>query len=105
MVLSSSTLPISGSLVQEIALSFAKSLNKDGFKASNGWSNKFKTRHSISQAVIWESGCIDEEVVQNWKSLIPDIAAGYTIRDIYNMDKSGIFFWPCQIKLFQRNRM
>ena len=54
MVLRSSTLPKSGPLVQEKALSFAKSLNKDGFKASNGWLNKFKTRHSISQVVICE---------------------------------------------------
>ena len=52
MALRSSTLLINGPLVQEKALSFAKSLNKDGFKASNGWLNKFKTRHSISQAVI-----------------------------------------------------
>ena len=31
---------------------FAKSLKKNGFKASNDWLNRFKTRHSISQAVI-----------------------------------------------------
>ena len=36
-------LPISGPLIQEKALSFAKSLKKDGFKASNGWVNRFKT--------------------------------------------------------------
>ena len=42
MVLRSSTLLISGPLVQEKALSFAKSLKKDGFKASNGWLNKLK---------------------------------------------------------------
>ena len=53
MVLRSSTLLISGPVVQEKALSFAKSLKKDGYKASNGWLSKFKTRHSISQVVIW----------------------------------------------------
>ena len=42
MVLRSSTLLISGPLIQEKALSFAKSLKKDGFKASNGWLNKLK---------------------------------------------------------------
>ena len=41
---------------------FAKSLKKNGFKASNDWLNRFKTRHSISQAVICgESGCVDEK--------------------------------------------
>ena len=78
-------LPISGPLIQEKALSFAKFLKKDGFKASNGWLNRFKTRHSISQAVICgESGCVDKEVVQSWKSRLPDIAAGYATCDIYN---------------------
>ena len=86
-------LPINGPLIQEKALSFAKSLKKDGFKASNGWLNRFKTRHSISQAVICgESGSVDEEVVQSWKSRLPDITVGYATCDIYNMNKSGIFF-------------
>ena len=86
-------LPTSGPLIQEKALSFAKPLKKDGFKTSNGWLNRFKTRHSISQAVICgKSGCVDEEVVQSWKSCLPDITAGYGTCDTYNMDESGIFF-------------
>ena len=64
---------------------FAKSLKKNGFKASNDWLNRFKTRHSISQAVICrESGCVDEKVVQSSKSRLPDITAGYATCDIYN---------------------
>ena len=59
-------LPISGPLIQEKTLSFAKYLKKDGFKASINWLNRFKTRHSIFQAVICgENGCVDEEVVQS----------------------------------------
>ena len=30
--------------------------------------------------------------MENWKSRLTEIIAGYTTRDIYNMDKSGIFF-------------
>ena len=86
-------LPINGPLIQKKALSFAKSLKKDGFKALNGWLNRFKTRHSISQAVICgESGSVDKEIVQSWKSRLPDITTGYATCDIYNMDESGIFF-------------
>ena len=88
-------IPISGPLIQEKALSFAKYLKKDGFKDSNGWLDRFKIRHSSSQAVICgESGCVDEEVVQSSKSRIPciSITAGYTTCDIFNMDESGILF-------------
>ena len=86
-------LPISGPLIQEKAVSFAKSLKKDSFKASNGLLNSFKTRHSISQAVFCgESDCVDDEVVQSWKSRLPDTTTGYATCDIYNMDESGIFF-------------
>ena len=66
------------------SFNFAKSL-KNGFKASNDWLNRFKTRHSISQAVIFgESGCVDEKVLQSWKSRLPDITADYATCDIYN---------------------
>ena len=64
---------------------FAKSLKKNGFKASSDWLNRFKTRHSISQAVICgESGCVDEKIVQSWKSRLPNITAGYATCNIYN---------------------
>ena len=86
-------LPISGPLIQEKALSFANSLKKTDFKASNGWLNRFKTRHSISHAVIsGESGSVDEDVVESWKLRLPAITAGYATRDIYNMDESGMFY-------------
>ena len=100
-------LPISGPLIQEKALRFAKSLKKDGFKASNGWLNKFKTRHRISQADFsgGESGCVDEEVVESWKSRLPDITARYATCGIYNMEESRIFFGPCQIKLLEKKKL
>ena len=45
-------------------------------------------------------GCVDEEVMQSWKSRLPDITAGNATCDIYNKDdESRIFFGPCQIKL------
>ena len=86
-------LPISGPLIQEKALSLAKSLKKTDFKASNGWLNRFKTRHSISHAVIsGESGSVDEDVVESWKLRLPAITAGYATRNIYHMDESGMFY-------------
>ena len=52
-----------------------------------------------------ESGCVDEEVVENRKSRLPDITAGYATCDIYNMNKSGIFSRHCQIKLSENKEL
>ena len=71
---------------------FAKFLKKNGFKASNDWLNRFKTRHSISQAVICrESGCVDEKVVQSSESRLPDIMrvtplVTFTTNNCYKQD-------------------
>ena len=84
----------------------AKYMKKDGFKASNSWLNRFRTQHNISQAVVCrESGCVDKEVVQSWKSRLPGITAGYAACGIYNMDKSGFFFRVLPYKLLEKKEL
>lgn len=39
---------VTGALLQKKALEFAKAANNDTFKASNGWLDRFRTRHNIS---------------------------------------------------------
>ncbi|XP_064422751.1 tigger transposable element-derived protein 6-like [Latimeria chalumnae] len=83
-------MPVSGTMIQEKALEFTKQLNKPDFKASNGWLGRFKGRHNIVfSAVSGEKGCVDGDVVEDWKLNLPDIIAGYQAKDIYNMDESG----------------
>uniref|UniRef100_H2ZUN2 HTH CENPB-type domain-containing protein n=1 Tax=Latimeria chalumnae TaxID=7897 RepID=H2ZUN2_LATCH len=83
-------MPVSGTMIQKKALEFAKQLNKPDFKVSNGWLGRLKGRHNIAfSAVSGEKGCVDGDVVEDWKLKLPDIIAGYQPKDIYNMDESG----------------
>ena len=86
-------IPVSGPMLQEKALSFAKNLgiNEDDFKSSNGWLNTFRQRNNINFAsVCRESGSVSEKQVTDWIAILPDIARGYTPCDIYNMDETKL---------------
>ena len=61
-------LPVSGPFIQQKALNYAKSQNVSDFKASNGWLERSKARHSISCAVIsGERASVDVQLVDEWK--------------------------------------
>jgi len=47
-----------------------------------------------------ESGVADNNVVTDWKSKLPEICKNYDARDIFNMDKSGLFFCNTTNKSF-----
>jgi hypothetical protein len=91
----SKKIPISGPILQEKARQIAESLgdNLGSFKASNGWLEKFRTRHNISFRVInGESSSVDITTVDDWIQRIPKIIDGYEAKDIFNCDETGLFF-------------
>lgn len=86
-------IPLSGTLIKEKAIQIAEAVGERDFCASNGWLEKFCHRNNIVfKSICGESADIDEEVLTEWKSRLPLICAGYTDRDIYNLDETGLFF-------------
>ncbi|XP_024943536.1 jerky protein homolog-like [Cephus cinctus] len=88
--------PISGPLLCEKARVLNEKLNgdrSDSFKASNGWLNNFKRRHGIHHLCVQgERLSSDTEsantFVDEFKRFVED--NGYTKRNIYNADESGL---------------
>jgi len=84
---------ISGSMIQEVALEFASKFGNLSFKASNGWLEKFKLRHEISQRIlVGDSNDVPEETVESFKEKFKYFAEGFEDKDIFNADECGLFF-------------
>lgn len=87
-------LPLSGPMIQQKALDFAKDLGHSNFQASVGWLDKFKKRHGISYKTIsGESADVSEEVCEKWKKEASKLLKEYPAKDIFNADETGLFFF------------
>lgn len=89
--------PINGSMIREEATEIAKKLNKpaeyDGFKASSGWLECWKSNYGIKQRTFeGESGQVETETVESWMERLRELCKGYKPEDIWNEDETGCFF-------------
>ena len=86
--------PISGSVLQECSRNVAVELgDTSGFKASNGWLDRFRTRYNIRLRVISdEAEAVDDNTNEDWKSRLPVILEHYNPVDVYNCDETSLFF-------------
>jgi hypothetical protein len=89
-----SNVVISGSLLKEKALHIATRLGIEDFKASNGWIDDFKQRHSVVyKTVSGECKSVDSSTVEEWrKEQLLKISESYKPMNIYNADETGLFF-------------
>lgn len=86
-------LPISGPILQTQAKIIAKRLQKNDFKASNGWLECFCKRHGISHKhICGEAKDVNNETVAEWKNKLQDMIKDYEPCDIANCDETGLFF-------------
>ena len=84
---------VSGPMIQEKALQFARELDIPTFTASHGWLESFIKRHQLAFGKLCgESGDVKTDICDDWRGTLPSITEGYEDRDIFNMDESGIFF-------------
>ena len=69
---------VSGPIIQEEVLQVALKLNVTGFTSSNGWLEKWKTRHNVKQfSVAGEDGKVSAETLESWAERLPEIVKGY----------------------------
>lgn len=87
-------MPVSGPLIKEKAVEYAKVLGHEEFQASSGWLDKFKKRHCIKEKVIsGESGSVSEADCNQWKTTtLRLILEEYEPDNVFNMDETGLFF-------------
>lgn len=99
---SSRRINITGPLIKEKALRFAKDLNKTEFKASNGWLESFKERHNIAFGTMsGERGDVNNVTVDEWKKNYQTFVLAIAHLTYSTWTKLGCFFGIRQIKLFE----
>lgn len=64
------------------------------FRASNGWLEKWKKRHSICyRSVQGEAGKVDKDKLGEWQeSVLKSEIARFSPEDVYNADEYGLFW-------------
>ena len=90
----SENVPLSGGIIQEKASIYAKKLNTENFKASDGWLRLWKERRNITfKTISGESNSVTSEMINAWKETsLPTLLSNYELKDIYNADEFGLFY-------------
>ncbi|GBL54409.1 Tigger transposable element-derived protein 6 [Araneus ventricosus] len=85
-------IPVSGVLLQAKARELGESLGLETFKVSNGWLEKFRTRHNISfKQICREEKSVNPNEVTDWIGRLKSLLKGYDDKDIFNADETGVF--------------
>ena len=85
---------ISGDILKEKVLFFARSLNVENFNASDGWLGRWKTRYNVVfKKAQGEKRDADTPTSETWlKETLPNILSRYSESDIFNADETGLYY-------------
>ena len=85
--------PVSGEMIIKKAKKFGEELGIENFSYSSGWLDRFKKRCGISQhAIHGESASANTNDVDEGRQNLRRLLAEYDLKDIFNMDETGLFF-------------
>ncbi|POW11666.1 hypothetical protein PSTT_05117 [Puccinia striiformis] len=89
-------IPVSGEILKENWRDFAwldGIPSEEWLKLSSGWLESFKNQHQI--CAFWmhgEAASVDITVVESEIVRMQEITKDYELKDIFNMDKTGLFY-------------
>uniref|UniRef100_UPI00358F3611 tigger transposable element-derived protein 6-like n=1 Tax=Myxine glutinosa TaxID=7769 RepID=UPI00358F3611 len=86
-------LPVNGEMIIEKAKKFGEEFGVENFSYSSGWLDRFKKRCGISKHIIHcDSASANTNDVDKRKQDLRRILSEYDLKDVYNMDETGLFF-------------
>lgn len=90
----SKNVPITGPILREKANEFGQLLGKQNYHCSEGWINRFRSRHNIVFGKIsGEAASVPDGVPETWlQTVFQEIRKGYTDDEIFNADETGLFY-------------
>lgn len=91
----SQNVPVSSLILKEKALEIAAEMGHTEFSASNGWMDRFKSRHNLCfKKMNGESASVDPETSEKWRTeaLKLDLCKNYEPGEIFNLDECGLFY-------------
>jgi len=82
---------INGTLLKKVGLHAAKQLKLNEFKASNGWVDRFRTRHGLQfKSISGEIKSCDMSEIPTFQNIIVEKFKIYEPKDIWNCDETGL---------------
>ncbi|CAH1995898.1 unnamed protein product [Acanthoscelides obtectus] len=91
-------IPLTGPLIRCKPKEIADSLGYPTISDSSSWLNKFRIRHNMGFKAR-EGASVKAEDESSFLEKNPSLIKGYSLRDIYNADKTGLYFRPLPNKM------
>ncbi|KAF8763909.1 Tigger transposable element-derived protein 4 like protein [Argiope bruennichi] len=91
-------IPISGIMLREKAMDFAKEMGAEEFKASSGWLEKFKARYKIVLKSL-NGDAVEEDSQTSKEETLVQILKDYDADNIFSIDESVLFYKCSQNKM------